>query len=993
MADGEVVIDTSLDPSGFKKGLSKLGSLAASGLKVTTAAIGAVSTALTTLTGAIIKMGSEYEAQLSRVQAISGATAVEMEALDKLAMQLGKDTAFSATESAAGMENLASAGFTVNEIMSAMPGLLDLAAVSGGDVAAASEVAASTIRAFGMEASNAGHVANVFARAAADTNAEVQDMGEAMKYVAPIASAMGLSLEETAAAIGIMSDAGVQGSQAGTALRGALSRLANATKPMKETMDALGISFYDSQGNMLSLSEQVTVLRDALSGLTQEQRDEALVTLYGQEALTGMLALIESGPEKLDTLTDSLINSSGAAEEMADIMLDNLNGAIENLSGSLETLGLSVYKSFQEPLKEAVNEANGLIEDLQSAFDAGGFDGLVSAVGSVLAQVVTQIVSYAPQLVQASTSIITSLLTGITDNADVLASAAIDLVKVLASGIADISVSLVESGLQLVTSLLRGIRDGGTDGIGEAALDIITRLIAAFSQSLPEITSIGFDIVTELITALTQALPEIATIGSDILTNLASGVASGTKDFVSQALPLITDFTANLRSSAGQLVDAGIELIINLMAGLVAALPDLIAYIPQIVINIAGIINDNAPKLLACAITLIGQLIQGIISAIPDLIANAGKIVEAILAVIQAVNWLSLGTSIMNMLKNGISSMVGSLGEAAKAIGNKINSTIQNIDWVELGKTIFTFLKNGITSMTNLVGSAAKAVAQNGFDLIRNIDWLGLGRTVLTFVINGIQALGSTLLSALKTIGTSALNAFKAIDWTNLGSTVINFIKNGIQSVASGIMNALKTAGTNALNSFKNVDWVGVGKQVINGIIAGITGAASALYNSLKSLASSALSAAKRALGINSPSRVFRDQIGKFISLGLADGISGDASAAVQAVQDMADDIASVKFKYPGSDKQIQLDGPDNPNVSALVAKMKSGINKEVGNITSDVTIRTKSGSGQVDSIADEGFDYDRMGDAVAQGFIRADVKMECDDREFGRLVSDHTPK
>ena len=344
-----------------------------------TKAIGVAGAALAALTSAVVKLGTEYEAQMSRVQAISGATAEQLEALDALAIELGRETAFSATETAAGMENLASAGFAVNEIMAAMPGLLDLAAVSGGDVAAASEVAASTIRAFGLEASNAGHVANVFARAAADTTAEVQDMGEAMKYVAPVASAMGLSLEETAAAIGIMSDAGVQGSQAGTALRGALSRLAKPTKVMKETMDALGVSFYDSQGNMLSLSDQVSVLRGAMSGLTQEQQNQALVTLYGQEALSGMLALIKSGPEKLDALTASFIDSSGAAEEMADIMLDNLNGAVENLSGTLETLGLSVYKSIKEPLKVAVIEADGLIEELQEAFNNGGLESLVSS--------------------------------------------------------------------------------------------------------------------------------------------------------------------------------------------------------------------------------------------------------------------------------------------------------------------------------------------------------------------------------------------------------------------------------------------------------------------------------------------------------------------------------------------------------------------------------------------------------------------------------------
>lgn len=180
---------------------------------------------------------------MSRVKAISGATGQAFEDLRDQAIDLGAKTAFSAKESADGMENLASAGFDAKEIMAAMPGLLDLAAVSGGDVALASENAATALRGFGLEADQAGHVADVFAKAAADTNAEVADMGEAMKYIAPVANAMGLSIEETAAAIGIMSDAGVKGSQAGTTLRGALSRIAKPTKAMKVVMEDLGVSF------------------------------------------------------------------------------------------------------------------------------------------------------------------------------------------------------------------------------------------------------------------------------------------------------------------------------------------------------------------------------------------------------------------------------------------------------------------------------------------------------------------------------------------------------------------------------------------------------------------------------------------------------------------------------------------------------------------------------------------------------------------------------
>ena len=340
MADGSVIIDTELDQTGIKTGLSSMSSTLTKGIA---GSIAAVSASLVALSKDIVDVGMEYEAQLSRVQAIAGATEEELKDLNDLAKELGAETVFSATEAAEGMENLASAGFTVNEIMKAMPGLLDLAAISGGDVANASEVAASTLRAFALEAEDAGHVADVLAEAAARTNAEVNDMGYAMKYVAPMAQACGITLEETAAAIGIMSDAGIKGSQAGTTLRGALSRLARPTDKMVEKMDELGVSFYDAQGNMLPLKDQITILQDAFEGLTQEERNNALVTLYGQESLSGMLALIEAGPEKLDELTQAFVNSKDSAKEMAETMMNNLKGAVENLSGSAETLKIDLF--------------------------------------------------------------------------------------------------------------------------------------------------------------------------------------------------------------------------------------------------------------------------------------------------------------------------------------------------------------------------------------------------------------------------------------------------------------------------------------------------------------------------------------------------------------------------------------------------------------------------------------------------------------------------
>lgn len=321
---------------------------------------------------AATKVGMEFEAQMSRVQAILGATPSDMKKLNSQAKQLGADTAFSAKEAADGMEQLASAGFSTNEVMEAMPGLLDLAAISGKDVGAASEYASSAVRQFQLDASETGHVADVFARAAADTNAETKDMGYALKYAGTAADSAGWSLEQTAAAIGIMSNAGIKGEQAGTTLRGALTRLMKPTAAMNATMEQYGISIYDSNGKMKSLSGITEQLQSKLGGLSDEQKNSALATLFGTESLSGMLALMNAGPNEIDKLTKSLENSDGSAKKMAETMQNNLKGALEEAGGSLETMAITIYEDLEPTLTRIVkaftnmiNAFNGLPEPVR----------------------------------------------------------------------------------------------------------------------------------------------------------------------------------------------------------------------------------------------------------------------------------------------------------------------------------------------------------------------------------------------------------------------------------------------------------------------------------------------------------------------------------------------------------------------------------------------------------------------------------------------------
>lgn len=318
---------------------------------------------------AAVTTGNDFEAQMSRVQAIAGATADELEQLTNQAIDLGASTTFSASEVASGMENLASAGFTTQEIMDAMPGLLDLAASSGADLARSSEIAASAIRGFGLEANSSAHIADVFAEASARTNAQVEDMGEAMKYIAPVANTMGLSIEEVAAAVGIMSDAGIKGEQAGTTLRGALVRLTKPTSKMQAVMDDLGISFYDNEGKMKSLAEMVSMLQEATAGLTEEEEQYALTTIFGTESLSGMTALISRGSDDLRDMTKEFENADGAAKDMADTMLDNTKGSIEELKGSLESAGIAIQKSLSPFIRDLAKKIQDLVDDFNDLTD------------------------------------------------------------------------------------------------------------------------------------------------------------------------------------------------------------------------------------------------------------------------------------------------------------------------------------------------------------------------------------------------------------------------------------------------------------------------------------------------------------------------------------------------------------------------------------------------------------------------------------------------
>lgn len=557
--------------TGIGSAISKIGSLASKGLKVATVAITGTAAALGGVAAAAIKVGSDFESQMSRVKAISGATGEEFEQLKEQAMQLGADTSFSASQAAEGMENLAAAGFTTSEIMNAMPGLLNLAAASGEDLASSSDIAASTLRGFGLAASDAAHVADVLAANANRTNSSVADTGEAMKYIAPLARAAGLSLEETAAAIGIMANAGVNGSQAGTSLRGALSRLSKPTKDMSEAMDELGISFYDSNGKMKSLTEQVGMLRQATEGMTDEQKNNYLVTLYGQEALSGMLALINEGEGSLGELTNAYKNCDGAAQKAAETMQDNLSGALEQLGGSAQTLGLAFYNSVADNLKNAAKTATESINNITDSFNNGGLNEAIQTAGDEFANLAVEAASHAPEMVDTAVDFIEAFASGIALNKGRILGAAGEMAESMASGLAELLPSKLQEPVEdAIDAVAESLSDGGLREAGETAVDTLSNVVDAVGnladKALPPLTKAldfageNLDLIAASATAAFTAFKGYKVV-NETTSILKKGVktwktASAAVDayYAAQLLAMESGVATNATLTAGQAV-------------------------------------------------------------------------------------------------------------------------------------------------------------------------------------------------------------------------------------------------------------------------------------------------------------------------------------------------------------------------------------------------------------------------------------------------------
>lgn len=320
----------------------------------------------------VVHVGSEYTKQMSKVEALSRSNGLQMAELGANARKLGADTRWSATNVAEAYEYMALAGWDSNQMIAASKPLLDLATAGALDLAKASDIVTDTMTPFGMKASEAGRAADVFALAQATANLNVEQLGETMKYAAPVAATFGLNLEETSVIAQIFANNGIKASMAGTALRAGLSRLAAPPKEAAKSLSALNVTVKDSQGNMKPMNEIIGQLHDGFGKLSESQQIAAAKAIFGEEAYAGWIQVIKGGKPAFDDMLDTLNSAEGSAKVMAETMANNLSGAVDGVKSQLENLGLVVFSHVEPALVAMTNGTNSAVKSLTDWLDPSG---------------------------------------------------------------------------------------------------------------------------------------------------------------------------------------------------------------------------------------------------------------------------------------------------------------------------------------------------------------------------------------------------------------------------------------------------------------------------------------------------------------------------------------------------------------------------------------------------------------------------------------------
>lgn len=742
---------------------------------------------------AAVKTTADFDSAMSQVAAVSGATGKDFDALRNKAREMGAKTKFSATEAAEAMNYMAMAGWKTEDMLSGIEGIMNLAAASGEDLATTSDIVTDALTAFGLSAKDSGHFADILAAASSNANTNVSMMGETFKYCAPIAGALGFSAEDTAEAIGLMANAGIKSSQAGTALRTIMNNLAGDVKISGKAIGDVTIATTNADGSMRDLSDILADCRSAFGNLTESEKAQAAESLVGKNAMSGFLALMNAGKGDIEKLSSAIENCDGSAEKMAMTMQDNLAGQLTILKSQLQELAISFGDILMPAIRSIVSKLQGFVDKL---------NGMDEGTKRTIVTIALLVASIGPLLIIMGTAI------------SKIGVAMQGFVK-LANGISKLKVA-VQGGAGVLGKL--GAALGGISAPVLAVVAVIAVLVAAFVHLWK--TNEGF---------------RDAIIGTwNRIKDTISGFCQGIVDRLNALGFQFTDIVDVLKTvwdGFCQVLAPIFEGVFNNIANILSTVTGVITGILDVFI---GIFTGNWSQ----AWNGIKEIFSSIWNGISSFFSNILNVIKGVADVVLGwfgTSWNEVWTNIKTFFEgiwNGIATFFTTIWETLKnvvtvgimAIGSILSAAFDIITlpfcfiWEnckEIIISVWDAIKSKVSTVIHAVASVISTV-MNTIKTVFTTVWNAI-KTVVTTVVNAIKSVVTTVFNAIKSTATTVWNAIKTAVTTPVNAikstvtSVFNSVKsavasifNGIKSTATSVWNGIKTAITTPIEAAKN---------------------------------------------------------------------------------------------------------------------------------------------------------------------------------------------
>ena len=798
--------------SGFASGgvAGALGSIGAAAETAGRALTLGVTAPLMTAAGAAIQTGMQFDASMSNVYGLMSSlnlSQAQMDALRDTAREMGATTKFSASEAADAMGYMALAGWDDAQVIAGIPGVLNLAAAANMDLAKASDIVTDTMTPFGMAAERAGEAADVFAYAQANSNTTVEGLGEAMKYAAPTADAFGMTLQDTAAAMGVLANAGIKGSQGGTTLNAMLRDMKNNAKNGAIAIGKTKVALTNADGSYRSYAAIIRDIDKATSSMTASQRDAALGAIFGDESLKGILATLKQGPDALDAMTEGMYACGGAAEDMAATMGDNLKGDLAILESGAQDMAIAL----SEWLMPA---ARGVVQGITDMI--GKFNALDDGTKNTIFRIGAMAAAAGPLLLNGGK--VLTLLSGVNPLVVGLGAAAV----------------LAYTHSDALQGMVAKLGDGVT-AFG-AALESGAGFTAAFSAGLT--AAFGEEAAGKVLGAIEGIKTAISTVG-DVLTTVTDAVGTffgalfdgeGLKQSWDNAAAVISgyDWTAlgtSILSGVTGALDAAGEWLKNIFtAGWTAAKGvnwgELGTSIHDGIQSILDTTGGWLKSLFEAGKTAAGEISwadigTAIWKGVTSVLDMAGSFLSGLFGLgkdsaIANVDWSAIGTAIWN----GVTGVLDAAGSWLSSLFGFGKSAAEGLPWSEVG----TAIQTGVGTVLDTAGSWLSAGFDTAKTYVAGIPWNEVGTVIQTGVETVLDTAGSWLSA-----GFDAAKTYVAeIPWNEVGTA----IKGGVETVLDTAGTWLSSGFEAAKTAISGIDWGGVGSTISSGISGAIDGLA-----------------------------------------------------------------------------------------------------------------------------------------------------------------------